>query len=76
MNKLRIVFFLALAAALATGMLLFATLAARDYMGWLTALPANQAKLVTPALITVTVLFLALAGHVRSRRGSDENSET
>jgi hypothetical protein len=68
MKKMRIAFFLALAAALATGMALLAVLTAEGLQGWLSTLPANQAKLVTPALVVLTALFLALAGYIRIKR--------
>jgi hypothetical protein len=75
MNKLRIVFFLALAAALTTGMMLLASLTSAEYMEWLSGLSSVQAKLVVPLLIALTAVFLALAGYVRSKSSPDTTEE-
>jgi hypothetical protein len=73
MNRFRAVFFLALAAALTTGMMLLASLTSEEYMKWLSGLSVVQTKLVTPSLIVLTVLFLGLAGYARSKREPEDD---
>jgi hypothetical protein len=72
-NTSRFAFFLALAAALATGMIFLASLFAIEITAWLIALPPMQAKLVQPASLLLTIVFLGIAAYTRNKSAPEED---